>query len=198
MKKILTLILVLGMASMASAALQISVHNNPPGGETWDPMNPAPTDITIAPSDFLLLDIWTNADVVAGEGTPNEGDWVLYCMDTCGTISGGSIMYSSADWDLVVYGDAVGNGVPEMVGTNGVAGGHFGWAGAIPAGTVIYDEILFHCNDPGDCVIILQAVTSSWVALGEIMDQVTIHQIPEPMTMAILGLGGLALIRRRK
>jgi opacity protein-like surface antigen len=31
-----------------------------------------------------------------------------------------------------------------------------------------------------------------------ILDSLTIHQIPEPMTIALLGLGGLFLLRRRK
>jgi hypothetical protein len=31
-----------------------------------------------------------------------------------------------------------------------------------------------------------------------VLDTLTIHQIPEPMTLALLGLGGLFLLRRRK
>jgi hypothetical protein len=34
--------------------------------------------------------------------------------------------------------------------------------------------------------------------MGAILDTVTIHQTPEPMTIGLLGLGGLALLRRRR
>lgn len=34
--------------------------------------------------------------------------------------------------------------------------------------------------------------------MGDLIDTLTIHQIPEPMTLALLGLGGLFVLRRRK
>ena len=199
MKKVLTLILVLGMASAASAALQISVHNNPPGGETWDPLNPQPTDITIDVSDELLLDVHTDAEL------STDIYWVLYCQTAAGTITGGVAtdpLTWGPDVDNGLYGSAVGppdyNGVPLAAGNEGVVGGIFFWGtDVVPASDMIADGILFHCEAVGDTEIILQEVTASW-GMGAILDTVIIHQIPEPMTMALLGLGGLALIRRRR
>jgi hypothetical protein len=191
MKKVLTLILVLGMASAASAALQISVHS-PSGGGTWDPLDPQPTDIVIRVSDELILDVHTDAEM------SDDIYWVLYTQIAGGTITGGNALDWGPEIDNGIFGSAVENVVPLQAGEEGVVGGTFLWStDVIPASGMFADGILFHCNELGDTTVILQEVTSSW-GMGAILDTVVIHQIPEPMTMALLGLGGLALIRRRR
>jgi len=61
----------------------------------------------------------------------------------------------------------------------------------MPDGKII-DLIDLHCMGEGDVTInLLHAGT------GELFDSQVIHQIPEPMTIALLGLGGL-LVRCRR
>jgi hypothetical protein len=56
----------------------------------------------------------------------------------------------------------------------------------------VLDAKDLHCDyGPSDDVIIL------WSQDAEELDRIVIHQIPEPATIALLGLGGL-LLRRRK
>ena len=192
MKKLLVLMLVLGLASVASAqvvGLAISVNGN---------HEPADSAYTLVPSQNLTLDIWANTDIVPmGAG---EGDWILVCNPAVGTIAGG-VPVPYGDVTLIGPVAAQGNvvGLPAELG--GVAGSIilFGTTILIPTGTTLFDEILFHCEAPGDVVISLERITPDWEYTGEIYDTVTIHQvpIPEPMTIMLLGLGGL-LLRRRK
>ncbi len=54
----------------------------------------------------------------------------------------------------------------------------------------------FHSDVPGDITLNLYSFDgSNWI--GSNCIGITIHQIPEPMTMVFLGLGGL-MLRRRK
>jgi copper(I)-binding protein len=54
-------------------------------------------------------------------------------------------------------------------------------------------SVFFHCDGPGDATIAL--VDDD----GQIVDSQVVHQIPEPATMMLLGLGGvLAAIRRKR
>ena len=54
-------------------------------------------------------------------------------------------------------------------------------------------EGIFQCKGPGDVMILLS------YADGTLIDKLIVHQlIPEPVTIAMLGLGGLALLGRRK
>lgn len=53
-------------------------------------------------------------------------------------------------------------------------------------------SVLFHCDGPGDATIAL--VDDD----GQIIDSQVIHQTPEPMTLALLGLGGLVVSMSRK
>jgi hypothetical protein len=77
MKKVLVLLLVFGLASVANATLQISVNGV---------QNPADSDITLEPSQEVILDIWTDADLPFFGGGP----WALVVDTTEGAISGGA------------------------------------------------------------------------------------------------------------
>ncbi|MHC4575644.1 MAG: PEP-CTERM sorting domain-containing protein [Planctomycetota bacterium] len=57
----------------------------------------------------------------------------------------------------------------------------------------LIDDIVFHCEGPGDVTM-----TLIFNDFTTVFDTLTIHQIPEPATLALLGLGGLFLMRRRK
>jgi hypothetical protein len=178
MKKLFALMLVFGMASMASAALQISV-----GGV----QEPHDTDIWLMPSETIVLDIWTQNTIPVG-GAPEEGTYALVC-GPLGTISGG--VNVSPEPSVYIY---------PYTGT-GVAGI---WTSLtvfneIPGGSTIIDDIVFHCEDIGDVLIeLIYDPVYPIYGVSAVVDSVIIHQIPEPATMALLSLGGLFLLRRRK
>jgi len=98
MKKLLILMLVMGLTSVASAALsyQISVHE----GGAADPLNPVDSEITICVSDYLVLDIWTDSGIDPFGGKPV----MLVCETTCGTISGGVAVDEPASMLLLGLG----------------------------------------------------------------------------------------------
>jgi hypothetical protein len=189
-KLVLMLILVLGMASLANAQLQISVHNNPPGGETWDPMNPADSEITIAPSQYLMIDIWTTTEIYSGAG---EGYFLLGIVPTKGTLTGGVSLWPT-ETGVVYYSGYGTSYLPTgEVGDLATVGTFLPQGGGI-TGTV-FDQIIFHCEGPGDAV--LHLYSTDWVT-PTLIDSVVIHQVPEPTTIALLGFGGLLLRRRKK
>ena len=179
MKKLLVLLLVFGMASVAGATLQISVGGNP---------EPADSQIYLEPSETLIIDIWTDTDITPGVG---EGYWGIGVLPADGTLSGGVGLGQGTD--TTIYADA-GYVSPEAGPWGGIATATVG-AGGYAAGFVLYDDIVFHCVREGETVINLY-----WDIFVEpmLVDSVTIHQVPEPMTVALLGLGGLFLLRRRK
>ena len=211
MKKLLVFMLILCMASMAGATLQISAHNVPTGGETWNPLNPADSNINLMPSEYLRLDIYTDTGLPAGFFST----WALIVNTTCGAIgSTGTInpAYDNAetaapyDVGMVAIAMAYGDSLPPphpflmMVGVNGMWGpiAIFDAPGA-PAGDWLIDDIVFHCETPfNDATIQLIELNSDtgWPT-GLVYDTVIVHQIPEPATIALLCLGGL-LLRKKK
>jgi hypothetical protein len=70
MKKLLVLMLVLGMTSMANAVLQISVNGD---------KNPTDSEYTINQGGELILGVWTDATITGSYyGNTNECDgWAL-------------------------------------------------------------------------------------------------------------------------
>lgn len=193
MKKMLALMLFFGMASAAGAALQISVDGNP---------DPVDSQITIAPSDYLTL----NIHATGGDTGIEEGQTIyfaLVCDMLLGTVDGSSgvTLIPPAPDASMLMGWAVAEnmigGIPQ--GWEGIAGtvGSYTLSPPYPDG-VYFDEISFHCEGEGDAVIQLMEVDmNTWATTGVVWDSVVIHQIPEPATLALLGLGGL-LLRRRK
>jgi hypothetical protein len=64
--------------------------------------------------------------------------------------------------------------------------------------------LVIHCLEAGDTVLTVTALAGTTVddtpiANGTVLGTMVIHNnIPEPATITLLGLGGLALLRRRR
>lgn len=181
MKKVLVLLLVLGMASAASAALQISLNGDP---------EPVDSELWLLEGETALLDIWTDADLQMFAG----GSWQLVVGTDVGSIVPGAVLEYGGYGTPPQTVDAAA--VISPAGMEGIWGIYSAFAGA-DAGTVLYDQILFTCEGEGDAIIQLWDAPDG-AAPTTMHDQIIIHQIPEPATICLLGLGGLALLRRRK
>jgi hypothetical protein len=188
MKKLLVLMLVLGLTSVASATnadkmIQLSINGEP-----------APDEITMVVSEWIKLDIMLAPDLlmdvmeldleIVGPGHIE--------LDPQNVVEPTDIIVGAFEsWSLVVQG------VSEK-GIEVIAGTSFGEV----AGTLV-DYILFHCDGLGDVTVtITDAGTNNILNVGDVgpeaMGSIIIHQIPEPTTVMLLGLGSLFLLRRRK
>jgi hypothetical protein len=173
MKKLVSLLLVLAVASVASASV-VSLDQVP---------------LEIGPSDTIVIGVVT--------------DTTLLGLDAILEITGpATFVAAMSSIDSAQYGWDPGFPI-EPIGLPGkvieIGGGNFS---GNPGPRVGY--ALLHCDDLGDVVVTLsggQAHGGSSDINFQVPDfvgRVTIHQVPEPMTVALLGLGGLALLRRRK
>ena len=178
MKKFVVLTLVLGMASLASATLSLTTTG----------------EITLMPSDELVLGIVAD-DVTAA----SIGGWILVQGDT-GILA--------ADQPTLWEQSTANNMDPAIVAEYApILESDLGYPGVtdiiewdikdtvdpfdpIPNDMVI-GNLIFHCEGIGDVVLTLMDLDLN------VFSTLTIHQIPEPMTMALLGLGGLFLRRRK-
>jgi len=116
---------------------------------------------------------------------------------------GFNIMDVTGAQNLMIAGGLPAGASDQLIGASGL-------------GTAtLFDHIAIHCTGDGDVTVTVAAATEAcpygmpivnsletgWAneaddsASGGML---TIYQVPEPMTMALLGLGGLALIRRRR
>lgn len=74
--------------------------------------------------------------------------------------------------------------------------------GPVLAPATIMTDLVLHCLEPTD--VILEIISNGieidfeFIPPGTVLHTLTIHQIPEPMTIALLGLGGLFALRRKK
>jgi len=182
MKKLLVLALVLTMASMSSAALKIAVNGVIDG------------TVTLQASETAVISIYTDAAIGFG-----SGDWAgvgLMAPTALATITGGAVSFTSEP-GLSIQGTIEGAAMPPMTGQEGI-GLTLSVTGAnIPANTLLFDGFILHCEGSGPTVVSLWGTTQYVEWDGGQLAGVTITQIPEPMTMALLGLGGLFLRRRK-
>lgn len=158
MKKLLILMLVLGMTSLASAVTTVL------------------TDIELLYDGTTVTVVGLNAVVYekaigiydeAGQGTVGPLYEVLIAAGDLGAITGRPAGYNGVDISTL----------------------------ASPVGEVTtgdWFKFAFADGAVGDTMTIYDYAESYTVPAG------TLNLIPEPMTIALLGLGGLALLRRRK
>lgn len=192
MKKLMILVLVLGLASMASAltGVELSVAGVTDGEGTVQN-----TELPI--SNELVIDIhgpagydWLGYIIIEGDA-PAGGEW----GDDIGSPVA-DMYYTAAGYPALVAAGDLGQAIRYTE-----AGWGFGYEvtaaqseGSLPGG--LQFEFLYHCLGPESEYV---TVTLWDDAEGYVtpQDTIVIHQTPEPMTVALLGLGGL-LLRRRK
>jgi hypothetical protein len=184
MKKLLVLMMVLGIAGAANAALLISVDGV---------VDPPDSEIELVKSDWVTIDIWGDGQTAPGDffmGLSIESDGPA-SMD----VSNAVILYTGNQTGIVegydAYAPYIGPGVQlpfyQITMYDLVTPGD---PQAPLEGTLI-DGIRLHCDGPGEVTIVLTDID------GVVLDTQVIHQIPEPMTLGLLGLGGLFLRRRK-
>jgi len=185
MKKLLVLVLVASLTALANGSmvpLQISVNGSPA---------PADSQITLAPSLTIALDIYTDVAFQPGQTT----FWGLLVLPANGDISGGVVHIPPApDMSMMLGQENADFFHGAGIEGEGIYGSVDSWASNGTAG-VFYDEIVFHCNGLNDAVIQLWAHPGDYASF-EMLDQIIIHQ-PEPATVALLSLGGLLLRKKR-
>ena len=195
MKKFVVLMLVLCLAASASAILQLSVNGGPNPGQ-----------ITLAPSDWIELDVHADAGLIGGQFSivlsNSQGlldpSAVQFAPEYCSSyVPYNHPAYSTySPYDLPWRLTPTAPPTPHEVT---VDGGNFSSASVLPQ--EILWNLMFHCEEATDVEILLYSnllVTGEGdIVAGTLLDSLYVEQIPEPMTLGLLGLGGL-LLRRRK
>jgi hypothetical protein len=201
MKKLLVLMLVLGFAGIAQAGtLDLVITSRGPGPDATEPLPQGVYEITIQDSE------WIDMDVIYTPGVaPLQQASFTISVQGAATLDLGALTLPPGAWDPTFSPG------PAVVEEGKVYNVQYNWGFSYPGVQegIAVDHILLHCDSPDGLVTV---TIVDWVLVGsgslegpvdgplpvDVIGQVTIHQIPEPMTVALLGLGGLFLLRRRK
>ena len=195
MKKLLVLALVLSMASMANAGLTTGLSVSAANTS----LSAIGQSTTLSISNTVAIPYLTGGDaLVVVEGAQATIDW--------GT---GAVAYADSGLKLENGGDAF----YMLGGTTGDSSILAGFTGAFPASqngmgvyaystdaainpTTLFNSIKITSNAVGNAVVTLYYINDDFDTLTQ-GNSVTITTVPEPMTMCLLGLGGLFLRRRK-
>jgi hypothetical protein len=179
MKKLLVVLLVLGMASLAQATIGFTASNiNPDPGDTITiALNASETNVIGMGFDVLTDN--GGEDGVSGQ-TCHSG-WNISDPGYTGMGTGTLLGYvlcsqtgvppTKLGGDLLYFSYVVPN---------------------VPGEDINISAGLYGGSDEAYVTILTGTVSSNVIP-----DSVTVHVTPEPMTMALLGLGGLVALRRR-
>jgi hypothetical protein len=174
MKKLLVLMLVLGLASTANAYIELRI-----GG------SPAPGTLDVVAGDTAAIQVYddntTQNGYVGYIIVESGGDGVLNnaVVEASAGSSGDASAYS-------YYGWGAGYTLTAMSITGDIAAGHHF--------TITYDAAGLSEGD--SAVISLWDGRTTPTAYSEV-GSMNINIVPEPITIALLGLGGLFLRRRK-
>jgi hypothetical protein len=215
------MLLVLGLANFANATMSFDLApTSGQMGHGFDPQDP------LQPSEWVELDVVYGGDVplwATGALTITIEGPAEWCGDDADTYDPPGVPIEQA-WTVLdkFTPEYMFMGALNMPGINSmekldsrtlVLSGTTDTNPAlgVPAGEILFDHLNIHCTGHGEVIVTL--TTSSDTAAGTpiywdgdlqqedlqgIGSSITIYQIPEPMTIGLLGLGGLGLLRRRR
>lgn len=194
MKKFIILLFVLALVNVANAGI-VDIVISSLNGEAINPVK----EITIVPSDVINMDVIYTDD----SGLTLFGMAFDVVAEGPGELSGDEPTWPVGVWDMLIT---------EIIPHDGMIGVSGGAAGMGLPGGIAVDHLLMHCLAIGDVYVSL--VNNTGLPAGDSLEVnadfsimqrpefgpgVVIHQIiPEPMTLTLLGLGGLFLVRRKK
>jgi hypothetical protein len=168
-------------SATATTVSLVPIEEGQPGSST----NP------LQPSDTITIKVTTDAGLFALDAvltiTSGSG-WITDAMWPC--------LIGICPWDPIEISSPIIDPDGQSAEIGAVT------FGAPPSGVVGWFEI--RCDGPGQLVVDL----TNGISFGGSADTsfmtptfdgtLTIYQVPEPVTFALLGLGALALMRRRK
>lgn len=177
MKKLVVLALVLGIASFATAGLVNDAIVATVNGEAWDGSD-------LEPSDIVTISVVTNATAFGGYSGVNaivtDAELVDFTFVTAG-LAASSYTAVQEGMNIRITGGSTGFPHP--------AGEIFAVTFHVPqlpdSGMIIFDFLAGAYNGP-----LATEGQDEW-------GYAALHVTPEPMSMALLGLGGLFLRRRK-
>ncbi len=184
MKKLLVLLLVFAMASCANAAIvSFSAGDGLPGDTIG---------ITVSSNEQVagvMLALITDNGF---GGTANPGAWNTLFTTADAGYNGGAFGFGAGD--LIMANGGISLGFPAT-------GLLYSYSYDIPSDAVVGSIITFTVEDltkygSASSIGYLVEGATTQMSLAGIEFAATV--IPEPMTIALLGLGGLFLLRRRR